>query len=275
MASEDHCENGYEAAASTNLENPQKLAGVTRSTSRQNSFTLLTPDARVYAAAPRGWQGQVSAAAVIAPALGARFSMYMVDVTGDARLSNPVTFPSAFDRLERFFYVLSGAIEVESETNSTTLHAGGFLYVAPHDETYSISSSSASLVQIDRIYEGVGGVVSSIGREQDLKEEKIKGEVFRLRRLLDPNNRGFDFNIHIMDFSPGKYLNVKEVHYNEHGLLMLRGHGIYRLDDKFLPVGTGDIIYMAPFVPQWYAALGSTPSRYFLYKDMNVDPLNL
>ena len=29
---------------------------------------------------------------------------------------------------------------------------------------------------------------------------------------------------------------------------------------------------MAPYVVQWYAALGTQPSRYILYKDTTVDP---
>jgi (S)-ureidoglycine aminohydrolase len=39
------------------------------------------------------------------------------------------------------------------------------------------------------------------------------------------------------------------------------------------PVQSGDVIWMAPFVPQWYAALGTTPTRYIIYKDTIVDPL--
>ena len=35
----------------------------------------------------------------------------------------------------------------------------------------------------------------------------------------------------------------------------------------------GDAIWMAPFVPQWYGALGAGSSRYILYKDTTVDPL--
>ena len=65
----------------------------------------------------------------------------------------------------------------------------------------------------------------------------------------------------------------QEVHYNQHGLLMLQGQGIYRLGDKWYPVQAGDAIWMPPFVPQWYAALGPTPTRYIIYKDTNVDPL--
>ncbi|KAF3793000.1 hypothetical protein EJ110_NYTH02145 [Nymphaea thermarum] len=48
---------------------------------------------------------------------------------------------------------------------------------------------------------------------------------------------------------------AQEVHYNQHGLLLLEGRGIYRLGDS------------------WYAALGKTRSRYLLYKDVNRDPL--
>ncbi|TVU39071.1 hypothetical protein EJB05_12474 [Eragrostis curvula] len=98
------------------------------------------------------------------------------------------------------------------------------------------------------------------------------GEVFQLRKLL-PTSAAYDFNIHIMDFQPGEYLNVKEVHYNQHGLLLLEGQGIYRLGDSWYPVQAGDTIWMAPFVPQWYAALGKTKTRYLLYKDVNRNPL--
>ncbi|VFQ63741.1 unnamed protein product [Cuscuta campestris] len=76
-----------------------------------------------------------------------------------------------------------------------------------------------------------------------------------------------------MDFQPGEFLNVKEVHYNQHGLLLLEGRGIYRLGDSWYPVEAGDAIWMAPFVPQWYAALGKTRTRYLLYKDVNRNPI--
>jgi (S)-ureidoglycine aminohydrolase len=76
-----------------------------------------------------------------------------------------------------------------------------------------------------------------------------------------------------MDFQPGEFLTVKEVHYNQHGLLMLEGEGMYMLGQNYIPVQAGDVIWMAPFCPQWYAALGPVKTRYFLYKDTNVDPL--
>lgn len=96
--------------------------------------------------------------------------------------------------------------------------------------------------------------------------------MFALRKLL-PETAEYLFNIHIMDFLPGEHLKVHEVHYNQHGLLMLQGQGIYRLADEWYPVQAGDAIYMAPFVPQWYGALGRSPTRYVIYKDVTIDPL--
>ncbi|CAI9284099.1 unnamed protein product [Lactuca saligna] len=58
------------------------------------------------------------------------------------------------------------------------------------------------------------------------------GDVFQLRKLL-PTSLPYNINIHIMDFQPGKFLNVKEVHYNQHGLLLLEGQGIYCLGDSW------------------------------------------
>jgi glyoxylate utilization-related uncharacterized protein len=42
------------------------------------------------------------------------------------------------------------------------------------------------------------------------------GEVFGLKKLL-PQTLEFDVNFHVMDFNPGEHLNVKEIHYNQHG----------------------------------------------------------
>jgi len=55
----------------------------------------------------------------------------------------------------------------------------------------------------------------------------------------------------------------------EHGLVMLKGQGIYRLDADWHPVQTGDVIWMAPYCPQWFGALGKTPAKYLIYKDWN------
>jgi (S)-ureidoglycine aminohydrolase len=70
------------------------------------------------------------------------------------------------------------------------------------------------------------------GTTDDRPVLPVEPEVFVLRKLL-PATEDYDFNIHVMDFEPGQYLYVKEIHYNQHGLLLLQGQGIYRLGNSW------------------------------------------
>lgn len=274
----------YEAAANAHLvvqtanqscfQTSPPLAGHTRSHSIPNLYTLLTPSSRVYGSLPSQWTTKCSsssAAAVITPALGAHFSMYLVHPCHHSTFS-PVGSSS---NVESFLYILHGRLQITGVGETRTLEAGGYLYTAPQQSnvTARVISEHAACIQIDRLYARSGSPKSVAASENEVQPVVPAGEVFRLRRLLDATDQAYDFNIHIMDFSPGEFLHVKELHYNQHGLLMLQGHGIYMLGERYMPVTTGDIIYMAPFVPQWYAALGEHQTRYFLYKDTNVDPL--
>jgi (S)-ureidoglycine aminohydrolase len=91
-------------------------------------------------------------------------------------------------------------------------------------------------------------------------------------RTLVPDLPQFDFAVNAMTFAPGAALSQVEMHVMEHGLLMLQGSGIYRLGDSWYPVSAGDFIYMAPFCPQWFGALGKSPAKYLIYKDWNRHP---
>ncbi len=64
-----------------------------------------------------------------------------------------------------------------------------------------------------------------------------------------------------MCYQPGAALALVEIHVMEHGLLMLQGGGIYRLGNSWYPVQTGDFIWMAPYCPQWFGALGKTSGK--------------
>ncbi|KAG5228792.1 (S)-ureidoglycine aminohydrolase [Salix suchowensis] len=148
-----------------------------------------------------------------------------------------------------------------------------------HHMVPSVAPSSKSLLELDQnycpnLYDSLENHVTEqiVGSTDQQPLLETPGEVFELRKL-PPQSLLYDFNIHIMDFQPGEFLNVKEVHYNQHGLLLLEGQGIYRLGDSWYPVQSGDAIWMAPFAPQWYATLGKTRTRYLLYKDVNRNPL--
>ena len=275
LATVEECStpSDYRNASDAHKSGPRLLPGFTRSTTRPNLYHLITPTSRVYSSPPPGWSGSVLGAAVITPALGSNFAMYLLDAKGKGSLSNAVRYKGAPPKLERLWYVLHGQMIVEMGDKKETFGAGGYVYVAPGDGSVSITLQDAAAIQIERIYGGSGKPKSVMASENDCETKLFEGEVFRCKQLLNAKDASYDFNIHVMDFAPGEYLNVKEVHYNQHGLLMLKGEGIYLLDDMFVPVSAGDVIYMAPYVLQWYGALGKEDTRYFLYKDTNVNPL--
>jgi len=109
-------------------------------------------------------------------------------------------------------------------------------------------------------------------------QSKVKGAPFlgdpaaNLQVLL-PDTPGFDMAVNLFAYQPGGHLPFVEVHIMEHGLVMLSGEGVYRLEDSWYPVRAGDAIWMAPYCAQWFVAMGKVPASYLYYKDVNRPPL--
>ncbi|XP_052209511.1 (S)-ureidoglycine aminohydrolase [Diospyros lotus] len=244
----------------------QDLPGFTRSVYRSD-HALVTPESHVFSPLP-DWTNTLGAY-LISPAAGAHFVMYIAKMQENSKSGPPPP------DVERFLFVVEGTVTLTDISGvSHKLMVDSYSYLPPNLEHSVKCQASSTLVVFERRYAYLENyiteqVVNSTDKQLILQ---TPDEVFELRKLL-PASVAYDFNIHIMDFQPGEYLNVKEVHYNQHGLLMLEGQGIYRLGDSWYPVQAGDAIWMAPFVPQWYAALGKTRTRYLLYKDVNRNPL--
>ena len=86
-------------------------------------------------------------------------------------------------------------------------------------------------------------------------------------------SRNLIFAVNTMVYQPGAALSMVEMHVMEHGLLMLEGGGIYRLADAWYAVTAGDFIWMGPWCPQWFGAIGKVPAKYLIYKNWDRHPL--
>ncbi|KAJ6415655.1 hypothetical protein OIU84_004453 [Salix udensis] len=227
----------------------QDLPGFTRSVYKRD-HALITPESHVFSPLPE-WTNTLGAY-LITPAMGSHFVMYLAKMQENSKSGLPP------NDVERFLFVVQGS--------ATLINASGAIHqLTPQIFKHSLEcDASATLAVFERRYSPLENHVTEqiVGSTDQQPLLETPGEVFELRKLLPPS-LPYDFNIHIMDFQPGEFLNVKEVHYNQHGLLLLEGQGIYRLADSWYPVQSGDAIWMAPFVPQWYAALGKTRTRYF------------
>jgi (S)-ureidoglycine aminohydrolase len=112
-----------------------------------------------------------------------------------------------------------------------------------------------------------------IGREQEVEAAAFMDDPDAQLKTLLPTDPSYDMAVNLFTFKPGAALPLVEVHVMEHGLLLLDGQGIYRLGERWYPIQAGDAIWMGPYCPQWFAAIGKNPARYLYYKDVNRDPL--
>lgn len=274
-AEESQCQGGlYDATISADRLSGiafGDLPGFTRSV-LERDHALLTPESRVYS--PMfGWKNS-DGAFLVTPAVGAQFSMAIVNM----REASSSGLPPA--GAERFVFLLNGTALVSGTGEESALgSAGAFAYFPPDFDGGIRSAKGCNLLLFERIYVPRARTSQDteqpkfiVGNTEDQPNLDTPGEVFGLKKLL-PASPEYDFNIHVMDFEPGQHLNVKELHYNQHGMIILQGKGIQRLSDRWYPVQAGDAMWMAPFVTQWYAALGKTRTRYLLYKDVFRDPL--
>jgi (S)-ureidoglycine aminohydrolase len=234
--------------------------GQTRSANKADHL-LQTPDTFVRTALP-GMQ-KATAIVHIAPARDARFTQYTAEFEEGGLLEPTST--------QRFVYVLEGELEV----NGARLGWGDYAYLPPEHDAIVAAKSVARAAVVDKPYRPLSGVLAPAyftGRESDVAATLLMGDEGLEVRSLLPDNTSFDFAMNTMTYLPGAALPMVEIHVMEHGLLMLSGGGIYRLGDHWYPVTEGDFIWMAPFCPQWFGALGKTPAKYLIYKDWNRRP---
>jgi (S)-ureidoglycine aminohydrolase len=239
--------------------------GQTRS-SHQRNHLLLTPDTFVRTTLP----GMKSACAIvhIGPALGAAFTEYTAEFEAKGELGDTAA--------QRFLYVLEGTITLEVQKKRHTLTARGYAYL-PQDLPHQITAKEKSrAVVVEKYYRPVVGVKQPgliVSKEDDVTSEPLDDDPDLQVRHLLPDDPTFDFAVNAMTYQPGASLSMVEMHVMEHGLIMLEGGGIYRLADSWYPVTAGDFIWMGPWCPQWFGAIGKVPAKYLIYKDWNRHPL--
>ena len=110
---------------------------------------------------------------------------------------------------------------------------------------------------------------ATIGDAAKIQGTPFLGDPAANLQVLLPDTPSFDMAVNLFAYQPGGHLPFVEVHVMEHGLIMLDGQGVYRMEDSWYPVQAGDAIWMAPWCAQWFVAMGKVPARYLYYKDVN------
>lgn len=256
--------------------------GHTRSAHRRDHL-LQTPDS--FVRIPLPCLTKAMAIVHTGSAAGAAFTEFTVELEAGGVLSSA--------GLQRFVYVLEGELTLGTSNEERRMEPGSFAYVPASVTHRFVAESEARAVVIERRarpgdaasqpHDGAprsrdaalveGGTALTVGREEDCAPAPLMGDDDVRVRSLMPEGVAYDFAVNTMTYQPGASLSMVEVHVMEHGLLMLAGGGIYRLGDEWYPVQAGDFIWMAPFCPQWFGAIGKQPAKYLIYKDWNQHPL--
>lgn len=243
------------------------LFGQTR-TNVAARHALIAPDGHVPSHFP-GWES-ATAVVLISPAMGARLSQLLITFQAS---ESRAPFPA--DTHEHVLYVEIGSLTVYLSNQTLTLPTSGFLFLPP-DTAFTLQGNSDTRVTLFRkIYHPLPDSPPPLitqGLASEVPDEPFLGnENARLQTLL-PLDPAFDLAVNIFTYQPGATLPFVETHIMEHGLLMLQGQGVYRLDQAYYPVQAGDAIWMSAYCPQWFVAMGSQPASYLYYKDIHRLP---
>ena len=252
--------------------------GLTRSANRRDHL-LLTPDTFVRTPLPRVLG---SAIVHVSPETGAGFTMMTLELEANGRFW--------WSEHQRFLYVLEGHLQFDtpSPQHPNGFVAGGFAYFPPAPGANQSLKATAPtrVIVIDKPFQLLDASTARAiedadelsapwffaGNEHEVHVTALNGDADLQVRSLMPASPAFDFACNTMSYAPGASLSQVEIHYMEHGLLMLEGGGIYRLGDQWYPVQAGDFIWMAPYCPQWFCAVGKQPAKYLIYKNFNRYP---
>ena len=239
--------------------------GHTRSAHHRNHL-LLTPDTFIRTTLP----GMKNAAAIvhIGPALGAAFTQYTAEFEKGGELGSTDA--------QRFLYVIDGSMNLEVDTKEHLLSPRGYAYLTQGKPHRLVAREKSRAVVIEKSYAAISSTPAPkmiVGSEDSVVSVALGDDPWLQVKSLLPDNLAFDFAVNTMTYQPGAALSMVESHIMEHGMLMLEGGGIYRLADNWYPVTAGDFIWMGPWCPQWFGAIGKTPAKYIIYKDWNRHPL--
>ena len=200
------------------------------------------------------------------------FSQYFVEVDPGGGSADPEPDEAA----QAVLFVTCGELSLDVMGVEHALVPGSYVYLPPSIpwKLWNESGTAGSFLWIRKRYEAVSGLdVPGWFLTDASKGETIamphSGGRWRTTRFVDPDDLGHDMHVNIVTIDPGGAIPFEETHVMEHGLYVLEGKGLYRLNRDWVETEAGDFMWLRAFCPQACLAAGDRPFRYLLYKDVN------
>ena len=200
------------------------------------------------------------------------FSQYIMEVGPRGGSDKPEPDPQA----EAAIFVVDGEVELTVANTRHVMTPGGFAYLPPASAwaLRNATRDAARFHWIRKRYEPVEGISVPpvfVTNEAKVAPAPVEGAHGRWSntRFIDPEDLRHDMAITIVTFEPGGTIPFEETHVMEHGLYVLEGKAVYRLNKDWVEVEAGDFMWLRAFCPQACYAGGPGRFRYLLYKDVN------
>lgn len=200
------------------------------------------------------------------------FSHYIVELEPAGGSDCPETDAGA----EAVLFVVDGAVTLTIDGHAHVLETGGYAYLPPGTDwtLWNHAGPAARLHWLRKAYVAVDGLdqpEAFVTNEADVAPNEMPGTDGRwaTTRFVDPTDMRHDMHVNVVTFQPGAVIPFAETHVMEHGLYVLEGKAVYRLNQDWVEVEAGDYMWLRAFCPQACYAGGPGRFRYLLYKDVN------
>lgn len=200
------------------------------------------------------------------------FSQYIMEVAPGGGSDRPETEAGA----EGVLFVVEGGVALTIEGKRHDLEPGGYAYLPPdcHWTLRNEGDDHARFHWIRKKYQVVERLDTPdpiVTNERDVAPTPMPGTEgkWTTTRFVDPADLRHDMHVTVVTFQPGAVIPFAETHVMEHGLYVLEGKAVYRLNQDWVEVEAGDYMWLRAFCPQACYAGGPGPFRYLLYKDVN------
>ncbi|MCA0277318.1 MAG: (S)-ureidoglycine aminohydrolase [Proteobacteria bacterium] len=200
------------------------------------------------------------------------FSQYIMEVQPGGGSDRPEPDAGA----EGVFFVVEGEVTVTISGKSHVLTPGGYAYLPPASgwTMRNAGRETARFHWVRKAYEYVDGLDAPdplFLNDNDIEPNPMPDTngTWATTRFVDPNDLRHDMHVTIVTFKPGGVIPFPETHVMEHGLYVLEGKAVYRLNNDWVEVEAGDFMWLRAFCPQACYAGGPGRFRYLLYKDVN------
>jgi (S)-ureidoglycine aminohydrolase len=200
------------------------------------------------------------------------FSQYIVEVQPGGGSDRPETDRGA----EAVLFAVDGTLSLTVNGARHTLGPGGYAYIPPASEwsLHNRGDAPARFHWFRKKYQAVDGLDAPdvvIANDHDIAPSPMPDTdgKWATTRFVDPADLRHDMHVTVVTFEPGAVIPFAETHVMEHGLYVLEGKAVYRLNKDWVEVEAGDFMWLRAFCPQACYAGGPGKFRYLLYKDVN------